>query len=105
MHNISHIYRCRYSYICKYRQRGFISLMILHTSQEFPNVRYRAAKSSLDVSMLTTLRDLVPTKLAAAVWNYLAKYKATIPDFPQRETCELLIVDRSIDQVLAFHNL
>ncbi|XP_065016070.1 SNARE-interacting protein KEULE-like isoform X2 [Musa acuminata AAA Group] len=68
-------------------------------SQEFPNVRYRAAKSSLDVSMLTTLRDLVPTKLAAAVWNYLAKYKATIPDFPQRETCELLIVDRSIDQI------
>lgn len=72
---------------------------VLASLREFPNVRYRAAKSSLDVSMLTTLRDLVPTKLAAAVWNYLAKYKATIPDFPQRETCELLIVDRSIDQI------
>ncbi|XP_008798533.1 SNARE-interacting protein KEULE [Phoenix dactylifera] len=67
--------------------------------KEFPYVRYRAAKSSLDVSTVTTLRDLVPTKLAAAVWNYLAKYKSTIPGFPQRETCELLIVDRTIDQI------
>ncbi|XP_039128794.1 SNARE-interacting protein KEULE-like isoform X1 [Dioscorea cayenensis subsp. rotundata] len=67
--------------------------------REFPNVRYRAAKSSLDPLTLTTLRDLVPTKLAAGVWNCLSKYKATIPDFPQKETCELLIVDRSIDQI------
>ncbi|XP_010918310.2 SNARE-interacting protein KEULE [Elaeis guineensis] len=67
--------------------------------REFPYVRYRAAKSSLDVSTVTTLRDLVPTKLAAAVWNCLAKYKSTIPDFPQGETCELLIVDRTIDQI------
>lgn len=62
-------------------------------------MRYRAAKSSLDASTMTTLRDLVPTKLAAGVWNCLARYKTTIPDFPQRETCELLIVDRSVDQV------
>lgn len=67
--------------------------------QEFPYVRYRAAKSSLDASTVTTLHDLVPTKLAAAVWNCLSRYKAKIHDFPQRETCELLIVDRSIDQV------
>lgn len=61
-------------------------------------MRYRAAKT-IDVSTLTTLRDLIPTKLAAAVWNYLTKYKSSIVDFPQTETCELLIVDRSIDQV------
>ncbi|XP_072956824.1 SNARE-interacting protein KEULE-like [Typha angustifolia] len=67
--------------------------------REFPYVRYRAAKSSLDASTMTTLRDLVPTKLAAAVWNCLAKYRTTIPDFPSTETCELLIVDRSIDQI------
>lgn len=66
--------------------------------QEFPYVRYRAAKT-LDASVTTTQRDLVPTKLAAAVWNCLSKYRTTIPDFPQKETCELLIVDRSIDQV------
>ncbi|KAJ0971818.1 hypothetical protein J5N97_019777 [Dioscorea zingiberensis] len=67
--------------------------------REFPNVRYRAAKSSLDPSTVTTLRDLVPTKLAAGIWNCLSKYKEKIPDFPQKETCELLIVDRSIDQI------
>jgi len=61
-------------------------------------VHYRVART-IDASTLTTLRDLVPTKLAAAVWNSLARYKSMIPEFPQTETCELLIVDRSIDQV------
>jgi syntaxin-binding protein 1 len=61
-------------------------------------VHYRVART-IDASTLTTLRDLVPTKLAASVWNCLARYKSTIPEFPQTETCELLIVDRSIDQV------
>ncbi|XP_074558234.1 SNARE-interacting protein KEULE-like isoform X2 [Curcuma longa] len=72
---------------------------VLASLREFPCLRYRAAKSSSDVSTLTTLRDLVPTKLAALVWNCIAKYKSTIPDFPQKETCEFLIVDRSIDQI------
>ncbi|PKU64600.1 SNARE-interacting protein KEULE [Dendrobium catenatum] len=67
--------------------------------REFPYVRYRAAKSSLDASTMTTLGDLIPTKLAAAVWHCLARYKAKIPDFPQIETCELLILDRSVDQI------
>ncbi|KAL0329641.1 UNVERIFIED_CONTAM: SNARE-interacting protein KEULE [Sesamum radiatum] len=61
-------------------------------------LRYRAAKS-LDAATMTTFRDLIPTKLAAAVWNCLMKYKNTLPDFPPSETCELLILDRSIDQI------
>jgi hypothetical protein len=61
-------------------------------------VHYRVART-IDASTLTTVRDLVPTKLAASVWNCLARYKSAIPEFPQTETCELLIVDRSIDQV------
>ncbi|KAJ9549845.1 hypothetical protein OSB04_022388, partial [Centaurea solstitialis] len=66
---------------------------------EFPFVRYRAAKS-LDPTTMTTIRDLIPTKLAAAVWNCLIKYKALNNfSFPQTETCELLILDRSIDQI------
>ncbi|TYG42503.1 hypothetical protein ES288_D12G262300v1 [Gossypium darwinii] len=65
--------------------------------REFPFVRYRAAKS-LDPMTMTTFRDLIPTKLAAGIWNCLVKYKS-IPNFPQKETCELLILDRSIDQV------
>ncbi|XP_047972329.1 SNARE-interacting protein KEULE-like [Salvia hispanica] len=66
--------------------------------REFPYVRYRAAKS-LDPNTMTTFRDLIPTKLAASVWNNLMKYKANLPNFPQLETCELLILDRSIDQI------
>ncbi|KAJ6829043.1 SNARE-interacting protein KEULE [Iris pallida] len=67
--------------------------------REFPYVRYRAAKSSLDATTMTTLRDLVPTKLACGVWDCLSRYKKTIADFPESETCELLIVDRSVDQI------
>lgn len=59
---------------------------------------YRSAKES-DVSTPTAGRDLIPTKLADAVWDMVSKYKTTIPNFPQNATCDLLIVDRSIDQV------
>ncbi|THU60438.1 hypothetical protein C4D60_Mb07t12710 [Musa balbisiana] len=98
------VWNCLSRYKAKihdFPQRETCELLIVDRSidQEFPYVRYRAAKSSLDASTVTTLHDLVPTKLAAAVWNCLSRYKAKIHDFPQRETCELLIVDRSIDQI------
>ncbi|KAK8945913.1 SNARE-interacting protein KEULE [Platanthera guangdongensis] len=67
--------------------------------QELPYVRYRAAKSSSNAASEASSRDLIPTKLAAEVWNFISKYKTTIPDFPQKETCDLLIVDRSIDLI------
>lgn len=54
---------------------------------------------------MTTFRDLVPTKLAAGIWNCLVKYKSKIKDFPQTETCELLILDRSVDQVFIYDSL
>ncbi|KAL9348472.1 hypothetical protein Peur_059838 [Populus x canadensis] len=63
---------------------------------ELPFVRYRAAKATDDST--ATFRDSIPAKLAAGVWNNLLKYKC-IPNFPQTETCELLILDRSIDQI------
>ncbi|XP_039052010.1 SNARE-interacting protein KEULE-like [Hibiscus syriacus] len=69
--------------------------------REFPFVRYRAAKS-LDPMTMTTFRDLIPTKLAAGIWNCLVKCKS-IPNFPWKETCELLILDRSIDQLFIFN--
>ncbi|KAF5478417.1 hypothetical protein F2P56_004977 [Juglans regia] len=65
--------------------------------REFPYVRYRAAKS-LDATTMTTFRDLIPTKLAAGVWDGIMKYKS-LPNFPKTETCELLILDRSVDQI------
>ncbi|KAK7829013.1 protein transport Sec1a [Quercus suber] len=66
--------------------------------KELPFVRYRAAKTP-DDSTAAAFRDLVPTKLASAVWNCILKYKTSIPNFPQTETCELLILDRSVDQI------
>lgn len=59
---------------------------------------YRAAKDSDESTPIAT-RELVPNKLADAVWDMVSKYKSTIPGFPQSETCDLLIIDRSIDQV------
>ena len=72
----------------------------MFTIQEFPLIRYRAAKF-LDVTTITTFSDLIPTKLAAGVWNCLQNYKETLRGFPQKETCELLILDRTVDQVLS----
>ncbi|KAI5564359.1 hypothetical protein BDE02_14G054900 [Populus trichocarpa] len=63
---------------------------------ELPFVRYHAAKATDDST--ETFRDSIPAKLAAGVFNNLLKYKC-IPNFPQTETCELLILDRSIDQI------
>ncbi|KAG6548880.1 hypothetical protein Mapa_009643 [Marchantia paleacea] len=68
--------------------------------KEFPLVRYRAARSAAaNSASTTTARDLVPTKMAAALWERLMKYKSSLANFPQNETCELIIVDRSIDPV------
>lgn len=61
-------------------------------------MRYHAAQS--DDSTEASPRDLIPTKLAAAVWDIISNYKSSIPNFPQKETCELLILDRSVDQVI-----
>lgn len=62
-------------------------------------MRYRAPRSAMDASTTATARDLVPTKVAAVLWDKLMKYKASLHNFPQSETCDLLIVDRSIDPV------
>ncbi|CAI9104644.1 OLC1v1003358C1 [Oldenlandia corymbosa var. corymbosa] len=66
--------------------------------KEFPVVRYRAVKG-LDSSTVISPRQLLPTKLAAAVWNVISTYKSSIPNYPKKETCELLILDRSVDLI------
>ncbi|XP_024176751.2 protein transport Sec1a [Rosa chinensis] len=71
---------------------------VFASMKELPYVRYRASKA-LDESAEATPRDLIPTKLATAVWEILSKYKSSIPNFPQKETCDLLILDRTVDQI------
>ncbi|KAM0015832.1 putative sec1-like protein [Helianthus debilis subsp. tardiflorus] len=65
--------------------------------KEHPIVRYRVKGTS--GSAETTFRDLIPQKLASAVCEHINTYKTTIPKFPPTQTCELLIVDRSVDLV------
>ncbi|XP_024530401.1 SNARE-interacting protein KEULE [Selaginella moellendorffii] len=68
--------------------------------REFPYIRYRAARSAAaNSTAATTNSDLLPTKLAACVWDRLMKYKSSLPDFPQNETCDLLILDRAVDPI------
>ncbi|XP_056173579.1 protein transport Sec1a-like isoform X2 [Syzygium oleosum] len=63
-------------------------------SQELPNVWYHAGKAKDSPQA----RDLVPSKLATAISSCLMKYKS-IPNFPQKETCDLLILNRSVDLI------
>ncbi|KAJ7563781.1 hypothetical protein O6H91_03G125500 [Diphasiastrum complanatum] len=73
---------------------------IFASLKEFPLVRYRAARSAaVNASTATTACDLIPTKLAASLWDRLMKYKSSLLEFPKSETSELIIVDRSIDPV------
>lgn len=71
-------------------------LLFIWISQEFPYVRYRAPREQ-DGSPAST-RSLIPFKLAEILWKCIEKYKS-IPNYPQNETCDLLILDRSVDQV------
>nr|GEX25194.1 protein transport Sec1a-like [Tanacetum cinerariifolium] len=70
---------------------------IFASLKEHPIVRYRV--KGTDGSAGTTFRDTIPEKLASAIYSYISPYKTTIPQFPQTETCELLILDRSVDMV------
>ncbi|XP_021756264.1 protein transport Sec1a-like [Chenopodium quinoa] len=63
--------------------------------KELPYVRFQTAKDPDTASS----HELIPSKLASAVWDRLKLYKSTIPNFPQKETCELLILDRGVDQI------
>ncbi|XP_047320829.1 protein transport Sec1a-like [Impatiens glandulifera] len=62
--------------------------------KEHPVVRYRAAKSDAAPN-----HHLLSTKVAASVWECIQTYKTTIPNYPQSPTCDLLILDRSFDQI------
>ncbi|XP_019192558.1 PREDICTED: protein transport Sec1a-like [Ipomoea nil] len=65
--------------------------------KEFPIVRYRAPKGNEDSARRN--QELIPKFLASAIWECISTYKSTIPNYPQKETCDLLIVDRPVDQI------
>ncbi|XP_057531436.1 protein transport Sec1a-like [Amaranthus tricolor] len=63
--------------------------------KELPFIRYQAPKDPDAAAP----NEILPSKLASLVWDRLTTYKSTIPNFPQKETCEFLILDRSVDQI------
>lgn len=78
--------------------------------KEFPAVRYRAERTdSSQAGTLQRARDLVPKKLAAALWDRLIKYKEKLPGFPHQDSCDLLILDRTTDpvrsRIFLYHSL
>jgi len=64
--------------------------------KEFPAIRYRKARAE---GGAVSGRDLVPTQLASALWDRIFRLKQSLPGFPAAETCDLLIVDRSVDPI------
>ncbi len=63
-------------------------------------MRYHAPKSTLGNTTTSTITDVpITAKLANALWEQLMRYKVSTLEFPHMETCELIIVDRSIDLV------
>ncbi|CAK9199148.1 unnamed protein product, partial [Sphagnum troendelagicum] len=73
---------------------------VFFSMKEFPFVRYHAPKSTLGNTTTSTItHDPITAKLANALWEQLMRYKGSTLEFPHMETCELIIVDRSIDLV------
>ena len=62
-------------------------------------MRYKAAKASSPAGSTQRMREMVPMKLAAALWDRLGKYKDALPGFPATDSCDLIILDRSVDPV------
>ncbi|MBA0736991.1 hypothetical protein Gogos_010474 [Gossypium gossypioides] len=84
-----------YFEICLYTMASRLAT-VFASMKEFPYIRYRAPREQ-DGSPAAT-RSLIPFKLAEILWKCLEKYKS-IPNYPQTETCDLLILDRSVDQI------
>ncbi|EFJ05985.1 hypothetical protein SELMODRAFT_236643 [Selaginella moellendorffii] len=70
--------------------------------KEYPSVRFGAPKAQSSEDELPAARNLLSAKVAAVLSERLAKYKSALADFPKSETCDLLILDRSIDTVAPF---
>lgn len=64
---------------------------------ENPSIRFRAGRSSSDES--AAMRELLAGRLAGQLSQRLIALAARLPDFPASETCDLLILDRSVDPV------
>ncbi|KAI4376981.1 hypothetical protein MLD38_014680 [Melastoma candidum] len=62
---------------------------------ECPHVWYNANKAKDEAST----NGLISSKLASFISAAVRHYQSNIPNFPKKETCDLLILDRSVDLI------
>jgi len=65
--------------------------------REAPSVRFRAGKSSANEA--AAMREMLAGRLAGQLAQRIQALQTRLPDFPQSETCDLLILDRSVDAI------
>eukprot|EP00898_Chlorokybus_atmophyticus_P002619 jgi/Chlat1/3358/Chrsp23S08819 len=67
--------------------------------QECPDIRYQTSKASGASADGASQRSMTCLRVAQALAERITYFKTSLPTFPQTGSCELLIVDRSIDPV------
>ena len=66
--------------------------------RECPAIRYRAPRADL-ADEEAAHRDAISERVARELQDRICVLQSRLPDFPQAETCDLLIVDRRVDAV------
>lgn len=72
---------------------------IFATHKELPKIRYYGGRK--EESPGVPYQDKSPERLASTLSEHLQGYQDTLQDFPTSPTCDLLILDRSVDPVAA----
>jgi syntaxin-binding protein 1 len=67
--------------------------------KEAPSVRFRAGRSGGERNESAAMREQMAGRVAGMLCDKLTKLQASLPDMPQAETCDLLILDRGCDPV------
>ncbi|KAL2621439.1 hypothetical protein R1flu_001644 [Riccia fluitans] len=70
---------------------------IFASLKEFPVIRYRTVTPA-EANPATSGRDAAPLRLAEALSARIKKYK-NLPQYPQTESCDLIILTRAVDPI------
>ena len=65
--------------------------------RENPSIRFKAGRSSADEG--AAMREMLAGRLAGQLSERIAGLAAKLSDFPQGETCDVVILDRGVDPV------
>jgi len=65
--------------------------------RECPSIRFKAGRSSANED--SAMREMLAGRVAGQLSERIAVLQSRLADFPQQETCDLLILDRGCDPV------